>query len=59
MSKRFVPCQGGEALKQVAQEGDGVTVPRGVQEMSGSGTGGHGLTIQGLNWQCWVDSGTG
>lgn len=35
--EEFLHREGGQALEGVAQEGGGLTIPRGVQEMSGCG----------------------
>lgn len=39
ISDKFIHHQGGQGLEQVAQGGDGVTIPGSVQEAFGSGAG--------------------
>jgi len=48
-------CKSGQALKQVAQEGGGVTNPGIVQETFRCCTKGHGLVRNGGGWRVGLD----
>lgn len=57
LEKKKIHCYSGQALEQGAQGAVGITIPGGVEELSGSGAE-QWFMVQGLQGQFWVDSGT-
>lgn len=55
MLEKKIQCQGGQVLEQGAQGAGGVTIPGGVEELSGSGAE-QRFSSLGLQGQFWVDS---